>query len=434
MSDFTPLQGLRAPPARNPALMNRMLSSLALGMFALGTDLFVMAGVLPHIARELGVDLGRAGWLVSAFALVYGLSAPLLAALTAHVSARKVAIAALGAFALASAVSAVAPDFAVLLACRVVAAFGASAFAPLASSLAATSVPPRSRGRALALVAGGTSMATVLGSPLGTWIAHTCNWRVTFVAVSSLALLGIAGLCVSEFPRQTAVASTSLRERLAPLTEAQVVVVLLPLVLWTMAGFNVYTYLPALLPDAHYVGAMLLLYGIASVTGVWLGGRLTDRFGARRSLLAGLVALAMVYACWPWLVRDNARAAIAMLPWGVAGWALLPAQQHRVVSLAPQRASVLLGLYSAALYLGIALGSLLGGMQVRATHHHALVLPLTSCALVAAAFLIVYFQNQASPDQPAPNRSPDENCLYTGNIIEPIQSQEFGLASRWLAA
>ena len=175
-----------------------MLYSLMLGMFALGTDLFVMAGVLPRIAADLGVDLARAGWLVSAFAIVYGLAAPLLAAATSGLPRRSAALGALAVFALANLLSALSTSFTLLLASRVLAALGAATFSPLASSVAATAVAPEQRGRALALVFGGTSAATVLGSPLGTWMAHAWGWRSTFGAVFALALLGaFAGLPVA---------------------------------------------------------------------------------------------------------------------------------------------------------------------------------------------------------------------------------------------
>jgi predicted MFS family arabinose efflux permease len=392
-----------------------MLYSLMLGMFALGTDLFVMAGVLPRIAADLGVDLARAGWLVGAFALVYGLAAPLLAAITAGLSRRTAALGALALFALANVLSALSTSFALLLASRVLAALGAATFSPLASSVAAMSVAPERRGRALALVLAGTSGATVLGSPLGTWIAHAWGWRATFGAVSALALLAIAGLWNSGLPRQRAVGAAGLRERFAPLAQARVLLVLLPLLLWMMAGFNLYTYLPALLAGAGdataHLETLLLLYGLGGLAGSWVGGRLADRFGARRPLLVALLLLGLVYACWPWVVRDAPTAGLVLAAWGITGWSLMPAQQHRLVSLAPQNAGVLLGLFSATLYLGITLGSLLGGVAMKVASQPARALPLTSAALVAAAFLAVALARtrrvQAMPCGP---RCPDASA------------------------
>lgn len=389
-----------------------MLYSLALGMFALGTDLFVMAGVLPRIASDLGVDLARAGWLVTAFALVYGTAAPLLAAATAGVSRRTVALAALCMFAFANVLSAASASFPVLLASRVLAALGAAAFSPLAASVAATSVAPERRGRALSLIAGGTSAATVLGSPLGTWIANAAGWRSTFLAVSALAVVAIAGLSTSGLPRHPPEGAAGLRERFAPLAQSRVLLVLLPLVLWTMAAFNLYTYLPALFARAGSAGAhletMLLLYGIGGFVGSALGGRLADRFGARRPMLFALVVLGVVFACWPWIVRGTPQAMVAMLAWGLTLWAVFPAQQHRVVNLAPRNAGVLLGLFSSALYLGITLGSLLGGVELRAARRPESVLPLTSAALVVAAFLSVALVGR--------ERAADVECASCGAV------------------
>ncbi|MFC5661510.1 MFS transporter [Kitasatospora misakiensis] len=149
---------------------------LALGTFAVGTDTMVMAGILGPIADDLGVSVTAAGQLVTVFALGYALLAPPLAALTARWPRRRLLLTALAVFGAANALSALAPSYGTLLATRVLAAAGAALYTPTANAVATTLVTPERRGRALATVLGGMTVATALGVPLGTWIGRT-DWR-----------------------------------------------------------------------------------------------------------------------------------------------------------------------------------------------------------------------------------------------------------------
>ena len=175
---------------------------LAAGTFAIGTGLLVIQGILPEMARDLGVSVGAAGQLVTAFAVAYAVSAPLLSAVAARFDQKRLLGGALIVFALSNVGAALAPSLAPLIVARVVAALSSALFTPNASAAGASLAPPDERGRALALVFGGLSVATVLGVPIGTLIGGAVGWRATFLFVGALGALAAAGLAAL-LPRVT---------------------------------------------------------------------------------------------------------------------------------------------------------------------------------------------------------------------------------------
>src|SRR5690242_1297346 len=191
--------------------MNPRIVLLALGMFALGTDAFLVAGVLPVIAHETGVSEGLVGQLITVFALTYGLGAPVLAALTAHWPRNRVLMGSLGLLGLANLASALAPSFPLLLLTRILAGCFAATYTPLAFAIGIELAPPAKRGQALALVVSGLNVATVLGAPSGAWIGEHFGWRLSFALVAGLAGVAFLFLLLCGLPRSTSRVSLSLK-------------------------------------------------------------------------------------------------------------------------------------------------------------------------------------------------------------------------------
>src|SRR5947209_5521949 len=195
--------------------MNPRIILLAMGMFALGTDAFLVAGVLPVIAHETGVSQGQVGQLVTVFALTYGLGAPLVAATTAHWPRNRVLIGALGLLGLANLASALSPSFPLLLLTRILAGCFAATYTPLAFAVGMELAPPAKRGQAQALVASGLNVPTVLGAPLGTWLGEHFGWRFSFTLVAVLAGVAFRFLVICALPTSATLAPLSLKERLS---------------------------------------------------------------------------------------------------------------------------------------------------------------------------------------------------------------------------
>ena len=363
---------------------------LALGMFALGTDAFVVAGVLPVIGQELQVSLGLAGQLVTAFSLTYGLGAPLFAALTGRWPRTQVLLTALAAFCVANIASAIAPSFPLLLLTRILAGCFAATFAPLAYATATTLVAPARRGQALALVVFGLTVANVFGSPLGTWVGEHFGWRLSFGLVALLAGIAFVALLLSRLPASAGSTTLTLKQRLLPLGQGHILLAMLPALLWNLAFYICYTYIaPLLHVNLHIndISGLLVIFGIGLVLGNLCGGTLVDRFGVQRLLIGALVTLTLIFATLFLTLSNVFSAIVALFIWGGLGILTFLGQQQRLLKLAPEHANVILALNNSTLYLGIAGGSALGGVLFQATSQRTLTWIAASIVILALLLL-----------------------------------------------
>jgi MFS transporter, DHA1 family, inner membrane transport protein len=339
---------------------------LALGTFAIGTDGFVIAGILPEIARGLKVPVSTAGFLITIFAWAYALGSPVLATMTGKLERKRLLLVSMVVFVVANVLAAFAPSFGILVGARILAAFGSALYTPAALAVAVSLAPAEKRARALALVLAGLTVATVLGVPLGILIATQLNWQTTFLVVAMLGVLAFIGV-LALFPAVARPPIVTLKARLALLRRPALLVMLGNLLLWQMSVFVLYTYLgPILLNITHVSGieisGIFLLFGLASALGNIIGGYSTDRWGAVRVLFVALVLLTMTEFILPWAAISVFGITITMLVWGIAGWMVVPPQQYRVIALAPSSSTILLSLNGSVIYLGIGTGAALGGL------------------------------------------------------------------------
>ncbi|MFE6871265.1 MFS transporter [Kitasatospora sp. NPDC057692] len=363
--------------------------ALALGTFAVGTDAFVVAGFLPELAADLGVSTATAGQAVTVFAAAYALLSPLLATLAARLPRRRLLVGALLGLGAANLVSALAPDFAVLLASRVAAAAAAAAFTPNAGAIAAFLARPERRARALATVVGGLTAATALGVPLGGLAGQWTGWRWALGAVAALALLVAAAVAVL-LPYLPGNPRVPLRARLAVLRRPAVRAVLPLTVLGMAAAYTVYAYsVPALAAvglSARGTAWVLGLYGVGAVLGNLGAGLATDRLGGVRVLGVGYAVLAVGLAGLGGLAASGTRApalvGLLAVAWGAGSWCQTPPQQHRLIAAAPGEAPLVVALNSSAIYTGIGAGTLIGGLAERSG---AAVMFATAAGLALAA-------------------------------------------------
>ena len=354
--------------------MDLRLLVLALGTFAIGTGSFVFAGLLGDVAEDLSVSVGTAGQLITSYAIVYAVGSPILVTVTGRVARRRLLILSLAVFAGANVAAVVISSFGPLLASRVVAACAAAVFTPTTAVVAASLAAPEKRGRALATVTGGLTIAFAFGIPLGTLVGEYSGWRAAFVLVGILgavAVVGIAALLpVVENPPPV-----SLRERLLAVEQPAVVAALGLTAIGLGAGFVVFTYVDPLLGDltgygGRGVSGMLLLFGLAAVAGNALGGYGADRWSYGRSMVAIFVVVALSLLAFSLLVPvAGSLAAVvgtgaALVTWSVAGWAITPFQQYRLIELAPRNQNIVLSLNASAIYLGQGVGAGIGALVI----------------------------------------------------------------------
>ncbi|BAO91051.1 MFS transporter [Caballeronia cordobensis] len=372
--------------------MDRRLITLALGMFALGTDSFVFAGILPEIADSFGVSIGAAGQLISVYALSYALLGPTIAALAANVGRKRLLLSGIGLFVIANLGTIVAPNLGIALATRALAGLGAAMFSPTASGTAAALVPPERRGYALSIIVAGLTTATALGSPIGAVIGGFAGWHWTLVLVAALGAAAFFGI-LAFMPDVPLPPAISLRARLSPLTDARVGLTLTTTVLAQIGTFIIFSYFSVVFDRATghspvVLGALLVLWGLAGTFSNLLTGRILDRIGSHRVVMIKLAIVAAVVFTMPITSAHLWSAAIAVTIWGACAWGVLVPQQFRLASLNPPMTAVLVGLNTSATYVGVSIAGTLGAAVIPLTGSHNLgylaAVPVAIAILVSA--------------------------------------------------
>lgn len=339
-----------------------ILLVLAVGTFTVGTDGFVLNGLLPVIAADLHVTESIAGQLTTVFALTYAVASPLIAAFTGSWDRRWVLAGGMALFTVGMAGQALGTSFAVVAAARLLAAVGAAAFQSNAYVLAGALSSEQRRGRALSTVAAGMSVSMVLGVPIGVLAGHWLGWRAVMWGIGVVAVVVAALIPIIPEVR---VPAAGLRERLAVVARPAVARVLVVTVFGTLAAFTVFVYLPVLVApvaSGAVLSWVLVGFGLGQLAGTTFTGRATDRLGPARVLAFSLTGTAVVLAVVDVAVLSLPGALLFALFAGAFGGMLMVPQQHRLFTIAPDVPTVALGVNGSAIYVGGALGSVLGGV------------------------------------------------------------------------
>ncbi|MEU4196860.1 MFS transporter [Kribbella sp. NPDC026611] len=378
--------------------------SLAAVSFAVGTDGFVTAGLLPLVSKSLDVSVASAGQMVTLYALAYAIAAPVMAALIASWPRRLVLLVGLCTFVAANLATAAAPTLAWLLVSRAAAGTAGSLATPTAMAAASELVPPERRGRALAIVVGGLSFATALGSPLGLLIAAAGHWRTTLFFVAALgvaAAIGVARTIPASRPSSPA---PSMKARLIVVRDLRVLRVLITSFAAFTGYYVVYTYIAVVLQPAAgnreaVLTALLVMYGVSGLVGNHLAGQAVDRWGPHRVGLIALLVSGGNMAILSWTRTSLPAAAVAMTIWGLSAWSMPVVQSHRLVTINPATAPLLTGLNSSIVYLAVSSAACAGGAAL--TWSGPSILPILAAACVALAVASVAGAYRSPVDSPA---------------------------------
>lgn len=349
------------------------LLALTLSAFAIGTTEFVIVGLIPTIALDLGVSVPSAGLLVSLYALGVAIGAPLLTALTGRVPRKLLLLSLMTIFTLGNLLAWQAPGYESLIVARLVTGLAHGVFFSIGSTIATSLVPREKAASAIAIMFTGLTVALVTGVPLGTFIGQQFGWRETFLAVSALGVIAFIGSLLF-IPRSIQHnAPASLLQQLSVLRQPRLLLVYAMTAVGYGGSFIAFTYLAPILQEisgftSGTVSLVLLVYGLSVAFGNILGGRLADRLGPVRALVMIFLGLAAVLltltftASMPWL------ALLTVLLWGAVAFGNVPGLQVYVVQQAerhaPQAVDVASGLNIAAFNLGIAGGAWFGGLIV----------------------------------------------------------------------
>lgn len=345
------------------------LLALTAGAFGIGTTEFVIMGLLLQVSADLHVSIAAAGLLISGYALGVAVGAPLLTIATRRVPRKTVLLALMAIFTLGNIACALAPNYELLMAARVVTSLAHGTFFGVGSVVATGLVPPERRASAIAVMFTGLTAATMLGVPAGAWLGLHFGWRSTFWAVALIGVFAFAVLAAF-VPRSTADAQHApLRDELAVLVRPQVLLGLAMTVLGFAGVFAVFTYIQPLLTGVTglsdgAVSPILLLFGVGLAVGNILGGKLADR-APMPAVLGTLAALAAVLGAMRFGIRTPVGAAVFVGLLGIAAFATVAPLQLRVLDKASGAGQNLASsLNIAAFNLGNALGAWVGGVVI----------------------------------------------------------------------
>ncbi|SEP70749.1 MFS transporter, DHA1 family, inner membrane transport protein [Faunimonas pinastri] len=366
------------------------LFALTVASFGIGTSEFVIMGLLPDVARDLGVSIPSAGLLVSGYALGVFIGAPILAVITARMPRKLALLVAMGIFTVGNFLCAVAPNYWLLMLARMLTAFCHAAFFGIGAVVAADLVPQNKRAQAISMMFAGLTVANILGVPFGTGLGQIAGWRVSFWAVVLIGLISETALAVL-LPANLKMEVPNLAREFRILARPMVLLNFLISMLVSVSLFTVFTYITPILEDVtgftpRAVTGILLLFGVGMTIGNLLGGRLADWKGAQ-SLMACLLVLALVLLAFTWTSHSGVPAMVTVTAWGILTFSVVPPLQLRIVDKAVGASNLASTMNQGVFNLGNATGAWLGGFAINAGIGYG-SLPLIGAAVAGVALIL----------------------------------------------
>ena len=385
--------------------MSAPLLALAAASFGIGTTEFVIMGLLPEVAADLGVSIPSAGLLVTGYAAGVVIGAPLMAIATNGLP-RKATLAGLMAiFVLGNLFCALAPTYELLMGARVLTAFAHAAFFGIAAVVAAGLVAPDRRASAIALVFAGLTVANIMGVPAGTALGQALGWRATFFVVAGIGIAAVAAIAVflpANLKMEKGNLATEFRVALKP----QVLLAMSITVLVSASAFVVFTFIAPILTEVTGIAPtaiawVLVVFGVGMTAGSFVGGRLAD-WNVMRAIVGSATVLAVVLAFLTVAIHSAPLMFATAFVWGLVAFSLAAPLQIRVVNVAACAPNVASTLNQAAFNLGNAGGATLGAAALAAgLAYQALPLIAVVLALAAVAVGLASMANDRRPQMGA---------------------------------
>ena len=346
------------------------LIALALGGFGIGLTEFVIMGLLPEVAADFGVSEAAAGWLISGYALAVVVGALALTAAVTRLPKKPVLLALMVLFVVGNLVSALAGDYQIMLAGRILAALSHGAFFGIGSVLAAAMVPAHKQAGAIAVMFTGLTAANVLGVPFGTLLGQHFGWRSTFWAITVIGVVAFVGILALVPKPKRDDAPASLLAELRAFRSGQVWLSIAVTVLGYGGMFGAFTYIAYTLTEVSGFASttvpwLLILFGVGLLVGNIVGGKAADR-NIDRTLIVVIAVLTVILVAFAATAQSPVATVIALVLMGGFGFATVPALQMRVMRYASAAPTLASGANIAAFNLGNALGAWLGGVTITA--------------------------------------------------------------------
>ena len=341
---------------------------LTLISFIVGTSQFIIVGLLDKIAMDLGISVATAGQLITVFALANAIGTPIIIMLTAKLDKRKQLIMALSIILVGILIIATSKSFSSILFARIILGIGTGVFTVSAYGTAAKLASTEFRARAMSNVAMGVSAALILGVPIGRMLSSFYNWKMIFGILGILCFIAIIVL-IKVIPSTEVDKPVPLVEQLSYLKKPTILLTLLITFLVFIAYSLINTYITpyskiALSINENQVSSILLTLGIASLIGAKTGGKLADRFGARRTLLSSMFIQILALLILSLVGGVRVPTLIFLIIYEMSAWTFGPTQNYNLVTLAPEASGIMLSLNSSFVQMGFATGAGIGGLAI----------------------------------------------------------------------
>jgi DHA1 family inner membrane transport protein len=341
-------------------------TALMLGNIVTGCSVLAPAGMLAELSSGLGVTIRDAGLLITFGAIMLCVGSPVTAWLTSRIERRSLLTATLAVLAVTNLASAFAPDYASLLAVRLVMLAVGALYTPQAAGTAALIVPPEKRGSTIAFIFLGWSLAAAIGLPLIALVAHRYGWRAVYGGIGMIGCFSLL-LLAWRLPGGLIGAPVDLKTWIDVGRNRRIVLLLLVTTLQMSGQFVVFTFMGPLLakltqagPDA--IGLVFAAYGVFGFIGIAIATRIVDSWGAYKTSLLFTSLLLTGVSGWALSAGIYPLMACSVAIWGLGFASTNSMQQVRLVGAAPALASASVSLNTSVLYIGQAVGSAIGGM------------------------------------------------------------------------
>jgi MFS transporter, DHA1 family, inner membrane transport protein len=382
--------------------MPQALIALAVASFGIGTTEFVIMGLLPDVAVDLGVDIPSAGLLVTGYAAGVVIGAPLMAIATNGLPRKATLLGLVAIFVLGNIFCAIAPSYGLLMTARVITAFAHAAFFGIAAVVAADLVAPNRRASAIALVFAGLTVANIIGVPAGTALGQAYGWRMTFWTVSGIGVIAFAAVAFF-VPAKLKLVRANIAAEFRVLARPQVLMAMSITVLTSASLFAVFTFIAPTLTDVTGIASglvswYLLAFGVGMTVGAYVGGRLAD-WKLMPSIVGITAVLGVVLLVLSITVHNPTMMLVTMFVWGLVVFSLAPSLQIRVVNTASDAPNVASTLNQAAFNLGNAGGAWIGSTALVAGLAYE-QLPFVGIVLVIAALGVGIVSITREPNSP----------------------------------
>mgnify|MGYP001070977206 CR=1 FL=1 len=369
--------------------------SLSVGwitLFLMGTDLFVVSPLLPFISQAYKISSATAGWMVTVFAVTYAFSAPFFGWLSDKKGRRSLITLGLLFFATSNILTACAPSFLWLIVSRILAGFSVASITPLIYAIIGDIAPPSRRGTWLSIVVSGHLTALWAGTPLGTLLEHFLGWRSVFVVMATLGII----LMFVNFKTWSSVPKNESTTNLLKGNLIRILGSVSVTTIWAISMYTLYVYLGSALHfnngfSSAEIALAVTFYGIGAVLGSLSSGQLTDKFGERKISINTLIVLTLILLCLGIFFSSGDWLYFFMFIWALVGYAGFTSYQARLAVEYPLERGIVMAWNNTALYIGITLGSMLGGYVISNWGYSTLPY---ACSIAAVLSFIISTQKR----------------------------------------